>query len=182
MLYVTIIFIVLFAILTVMLILDLIKISKIDSPPKSFIIRETQLTKVTSLILSITIFLVWKSLSGELNTVQNVIVILSILGFILLSYIVIRKEIIVNRDHLILIPIFGKKRRIDFKDITKIEQVHYTSYGHDWYYVYKKDKYSFRIESDLRGADLFVSKMRQNKVNYEIITSGNHKNIQKNQK
>ena len=181
MLYVTIIFIVLFAILTVMLILDLIKINKIDSPPKSFIIRETQLTKVTSLILSITIFLVWKSLSGELNTVQNVIVILSILGFILLSYIVIRKEIIVNRDHLILIPIFGKKRRIDFKDITKIEQVHYSS-RYTWYHVYEKDKYSFRIESDLRGADLFVSKMRQNKVNYEIITSGNHKSIQKNQK
>ena len=180
MIYITIIFIVLFIILTGMLISNLIKIDTIDFPPKSFIIRETKLTKVSSLILSITIFLVWKSLS-ELDTVQNVIVILSILGFILVSYIVIRKEIIVYKDYLIFIPAFRKKRKVNLRDITKIEEVHYSP-RYTWYHVYENDKYSFRIESDLRGADLFVSKMRQNNVNYEIITQDNHKNIQKNQK
>lgn len=168
MIYITIIFIVLFIILTGMLISDLIKIDTIDFPPKSFIIRETKLTKVSSLIISITLFLVWKSLS-KLNTVQNVIVILSLLGFILVSYIVIQKEIIVYKDYLILIPAFRKKRKVNLRDITKIEEVHYSP-RYTFYHVYVNDKYSFRIESDLRGANLFVSKMRQNNVNYEVIT------------
>lgn len=78
-----------------------------------------------------------------------------------------------------MIPAFRKKRQISLRDITKIEKVHYSPRS-TWYHVYEKDKYSFRIESDLRGADLFVSKMRQNKVKYEIISANNHKNIPKN--
>ena len=168
MIYITIIFIVLFIILTGMLISDLIKIDTIDFPPKSFIITETRFTKVACLIISIILFCGWRYYYRP-EKAWNVIFMVCTLGFCFLTYVAIRKEIIVNKDHLILIPIFGKKRRINFKDITKIEDVHYT-HGHSWYYVYEKDKYSFRIESDLRGANLFVSKMRQNNVNYEVIT------------
>lgn len=133
----------------------------------------TWLSIITSVVLAIILILL--NIFYEVKWVVNVIMIPFIVIFIVGAYAFVREKVVIKKDEIIVTPILGKTKIYTFTEIEKLKEVSWSN-GTISYKVYK-EKVIFSISNSMLGYNLFMARVKAEKIKVETVEEQvkNHK-------